>query len=111
MSVFAFIGALMPDIDIRFYHRKLAHNIWFLILIIFLSMKLGLMDPKVAIAFSAGFISHLIGDAMTHMGIMPLWPIPQPKFNGPIKTGGFGEFIVMIVLLVSIFWITGYLKL
>ena len=57
-----------------------------------------------AIILSIGFFSHLIGDSLTHRGIMPFWPLKRPKFNGPIKTGGFGEYLVILVLLLLIYW-------
>jgi hypothetical protein len=35
---------------------------------------------------------------------MPLWPIKRPKFDGPIRTGGIGEYLVVLILLVMIYW-------
>mgnify|MGYP001562115262 CR=1 FL=1 len=106
MAFFAFIGVLLPDLDVRpkKLHRKLFHNIWFLIIVLFIAYNLGL-DKNTAIILSIGFISHLIGDSLTHKGIMPLWPIKKPKFNGPVKTGGFGEYLIVLVLLLLIYWI------
>ena len=43
---------------------------------------------------------HLIADSLTHMGIMPLWPITKPKFNGPFRTGSMGEFGIMILIII-----------
>jgi len=107
MSIFAFVGVLLPDIDMKFrkYHRKLCHNIWFLIIALFIGFSLNLLNRTSAIIFSIGFFSHLIGDALTHRGIMPLWPVKKPKFNGPIKTGGFGEYLIILVLLLMIYWV------
>jgi membrane-bound metal-dependent hydrolase YbcI (DUF457 family) len=107
MSLYAFVGVLIPDIDTKTkrYHRKLLHNIWTLIIILFAGFSLGLLDRGGATVFSLGFLSHLIGDSITHQGIMPLWPIKRPKFNGPIRTGGIGEYLVLLILLVMIYWI------
>jgi len=107
MAVFAFIGALIPDMDIkpRKYHRKLFHNIWMLVILLFIGFSTGIFfSREVGIIFSIGFLSHLIGDAATHNGIMPLWPIKKPKFNGPVKTGGLGEYLIVLVLLLLIYW-------
>lgn len=106
MSLFAFVGVLIPDIDTKFrrFHRKLFHNVWFLVICLFIGFSLGLFDRIAAIIFSIGFLSHLIGDSLTHRGIMPLWPIERPKFNGPVKTGGFGEYLIILVLLLMIYW-------
>ena len=105
MSVYAFIGVLIPDIDTKTkkYHRKLLHNVWILIIMLFAGFSLQLFSRDTAIIFSIGFLSHLIGDSLTHRGIMPLWPIRKPKFNGPISTGSIGEYIVVVALLIMIY--------
>lgn len=104
MSILAFLGVLLPDLDIKFkkYHRKIFHNIWFLIIVLFFAYNLGLNKTS-AIIISIGFLSHLISDALTHKGIAPLWPLKKPKFNGPIKTGGLGEYLIVLVLLLLIY--------
>ena len=109
LALFAFLGAMLPDLDIKIkrLHRKIFHNLWFLAIVLFLLLQLNLINRTIAIIFSIGFISHLIADSMTHMGIMPLWPITKPKFNGPFRTGSFGEFGLMIVMIIVIFFIGG----
>lgn len=107
MAFFAFAGVLIPDLDMkpRKLHRKLFHNIWILMIFLFIGFISGIFfNKEVAIIFSIGFLSHLIGDSLTHNGIMPLWPIKKPKFNGPIKTGGFGEYVIVLFLLLLIYW-------
>ena len=106
LAIFAFIGVLLPDLDVkpRKMHRKLCHNVWFLIIVLFVAYNLRL-DRTSAIIVSIGFFSHMVGDALTHKGIMPLWPIKKPKFNGPIKTGGLGEYLIVLVLLLLIYWV------
>jgi len=107
MSIFAFVGVLIPDLDVKFrkYHRKLFHNIWVLLVFLFVGFGLGIFINKEAgIIFSIGFVSHLIGDSLTHRGIMPLWPIKKPKFNGPVKTGGLEEYLLVLILLILIYW-------
>jgi inner membrane protein len=108
MSAFAFVGVLIPDLDMKpkKLHRKLFHNIWILIIFLFIGSASGIFfNREVGIVFSVGFISHLIADSLTHNGIMPLWPVKKPKFNGPIRTGGLGEYLIVLVLLVMIYWI------
>jgi len=109
MAVFVFIGAVIPDIDIKFrgLHRKLFHNIWFLILLLFGLFSLNLINSQVSTALIIGFCSHLIADSLTHMGIMPLWPIPRPRFNGPFVTGGKRELLLMIAMIFVIAYILG----
>ena len=108
-SIFALIGAMAPDLDLGFMHRKLLHNIWAPGLMILAGFGLGLIDRSVAIAFSLGYLSHLASDALTHMGIMPFWPITKPKIRGPIRTGGFGELLLLAGLLFLLYNIGGIL--
>jgi membrane-bound metal-dependent hydrolase YbcI (DUF457 family) len=107
LSLFAFAGVLIPDVDmkIRKFHRKLFHNIWILIILLFLGFIFGIFNRTAAIIFSIGFLSHLIGDSLTHKGIMPLWPIKKPKFNGPLRTGQIEEYLLILVLLVGIYFL------
>ncbi|MFQ6020938.1 MAG: metal-dependent hydrolase [Candidatus Aenigmatarchaeota archaeon] len=109
LSIFAFIGALLPDLDLRprAWHRKVCHNVWFLMIILFGGIYLFLLNKIAAIVLSIGFFSHLIADSLTHYGIMPFWPIKKPKFKGPITTGGLGEYLIVIILLVMIYWFSG----
>ncbi len=111
LAVFAFIGTTIPDLDlkVRKLHRKIFHNLWFLLIITILLLEASIFDQRVAIVFSLGFISHLVADSLTHMGIMPLWPIKKPKFNGPFKTGGLGELGILIGLIIIVFVITGFI--
>lgn len=109
-AIFALIGAVLPDLDIKVksLHRKIFHNIWFLAITVFSLMYFTIIDRNVAVALSTGFISHLVGDSLTHMGIMPLWPISRPKFNGPVRTGGTSEYILLVAVILAIVLI-GYL--
>ena len=105
MAFFAFAGVLIPDLDTKFkkFHRKVFHNVWFLVIMLFAISRLAIFNRMIGILFSIGFFSHLIADSLTHRGIMPLWPIKRPKFNGPVKTGGFGEYLIILVLLFMIY--------
>jgi len=105
LAIVALIGTLIPDIDIkpRKWHRKVCHNLWFLMIILFIGFYYFSISRTIAIVFSIGFISHLIADSLTHSGIMPFWPIKKPRFRGPIRTGGTGEYLLMIVMIVLIY--------
>ncbi|MEM5814455.1 MAG: metal-dependent hydrolase [Candidatus Aenigmatarchaeota archaeon] len=112
-AVFAAIGALVPDIDLltMLLHRKLFHNLWVLTAVVLAGMHFGLMDQSTAIAFSIGFLSHLIADAMTPMGVKPLWPLGLPHIKGPVKTGSAIEFAIAIGLLFAIGYVTGIVQI
>jgi membrane-bound metal-dependent hydrolase YbcI (DUF457 family) len=101
---FAFIGMLMPELDFRprKLHHKLFHNIWFLVAIVLIASSMGAESASI-IMLSIGFFSHMISDALTHGGIVPLWPIKSPKFNGPIKSGSLGEYLLILILMIMIY--------
>jgi len=111
LALFAFLGAMLPDMDlkVRKLHRKIFHNIWFLMIVLFVLFELAFIDQRVGIVFSIGFISHLIADSLTHMGIMPLWPITKPKFNGPFRTGSMGEYLLLTVMILIIFFVGNFI--
>ncbi len=94
----AILGALLclslstlPDCDHRLpliSHRGPTHTVWFALLVggvvgaslyIFLESTMGGGDPElVRFAFGVAtlsIISHLLADALTPMGITPLWPL------------------------------------
>ena len=111
LAIFAAVGALLPDIDLKFMHRKLLHNIWAMLLFSWVCTAISLINGQQAIALSIGWASHLIADSLTHHGIMPLWPITWPKFKGIITTGGKSEWLLMGVLLLALGFVTGFVRL
>ena len=62
LSIFALVGAIFPDLDLKFMHRKILHNLWVLgILInIMLYNPWYQINTIAIIIFSLGFISHLL---------------------------------------------------
>jgi inner membrane protein len=112
-AVFAAAGALVPDLDLlsMVLHRKLLHNLWALAAFVFAGMSIALFDKSTAIAFSIGFISHLIADALTPMGIKPLWPMGLPHIKGPVRTGSLAEWVLVIVLLFAVGYVAGIVQI
>lgn len=111
-------GAILPDIDeakskisqwsgiigksVNFFakHRGIFHSLIFslgLFLVIYF-----LWNFVYAWAILVGYISHLIGDALTPMGVQVFYPFSKFKLRGPVKTGGMGEWIVLAGLVVFI---------
>jgi len=54
LALFALVGALIPDLDLKFgkLHRKLFHNIWFLGFLIFLGLHFKIINQTIAIITS-----------------------------------------------------------
>lgn len=102
LSAFALIGAMIPDLDLGFMHRKILHNLWVLGI-----MNIGLLlyglNGVACLVFSLGFISHLVADSMTVQGISFFWPFRFMHIEGGITTGGIIEFILSGFILGIIF--------
>lgn len=107
----AAIAALLPDIDtsksllgrktpfwLLFAHRKLTHSLIFFFLLYVIVFLLAGSQTAYIMAFTAGFFSHLVLDALTKRGIYPFYPLPL-AVAGPLKTGGVEEWVLRIVLI------------
>ena len=99
------IGAVIPDVDLKFKHRKIFHNIW-----VMTGISIGLyyyLNWIWSILFAIGFISHLILDALTPMGVYIFWPLKYRfHIKSPIVTGNIYElffFFVIITLTILVF--------
>lgn len=115
--MFLLLGALLPDIDehnskikkwfgifgsiISFFskHRGLFHS-FFLSLVLFL--LLGLWNWSYAFALLIGYLSHLLLDGLTPMGIMPFYPFSKFRVKGPFRTGSVAEVLIVIGLIILI---------
>ncbi len=129
----ALLGALLPDIDaeestikgelglagqavsliLKIFgvrHRGLTHRGLTALLALALGCLIGwrLGYADVGLAFGLGYLSHLIGDAMTKHGVPLLWPLPG-QFHllpGPlrIRTGGPVENLVFLAAGLALLW-------
>lgn len=81
-----------------FGHRKLFHSLFLPLAIyaVFYYFKLQYFG----LAVMLGYITHLIGDALSKEGIMFLYPISKFKITGFFKVGGLIETILMICFFI-----------
>jgi membrane-bound metal-dependent hydrolase YbcI (DUF457 family) len=110
--IIAIIATYIPDIDSRFSktgnhfylrpiqwfigHRGFVHSFTFLILVTF---GFVLFIPIIAFPFFLGYCSHLLADSLTIYGTRPFYP-SNWKCSGSIRTGGFLEKVIFLVLVV-----------
>lgn len=112
------LGSILPDIDERsstinrwtgvfgkvisffFKHRGIFHSL-FLALLLFLVISVY-GSTYYATALLLGYIAHLVGDSFSPSGIQMFYPFSQFKFKGPLKVGGFLEWIVLVLLMVLV---------
>ena len=96
------IGTGIPDIDLRIpslKHRGILHTIWPVILILILNAVFAKYLPFSIAALALGYGSHLLADAITKEGIIPLYPLTRQEIKGPIKVGSIAEFILAAIVL------------
>ena len=94
------LAARLPDADRRLpltSHRGFTHTLWFVALLplALVSVVAGHVSPssldgsRWILSFGyltalAGGLSHLVGDALTPMGIRPLWPVSDRRIAASI---------------------------
>jgi len=93
---------LSYPINFIFGHRGLFHS---LLIALGFSFLIWMIFGDYYIPFFIGFLSHLIADGITKQGIDFTYPFNFFKVIGMIKTGGFIEKIIFLLLIV----INGYL--
>jgi len=126
------VGALLPDVDspqstanralpiLRLLgmfakHRGILHGLWLPALLWLVS---GLISPvwqSVMWALAAGYVSHLLADAITIQGVPLFWPYTRNIHLLPgllrIKTGGWVEALIglglVALLCVQVLILTG----
>lgn len=84
-------------ISLIFNHRGFFHSIFPPIILFALLSIINL--NFLAITVAIGYLSHLIGDAVTLEGIKFLHPITAFTIRGPIRTGNFFEFLIYISII------------
>ena len=105
LSLFVFLFAsLLPDIDTKtsflgrivnigwiFRHRSIMHSIWVCGLIAF---GIYAVIPGLAVPFIAGYMLHLLLDALSHEGVRLFYPLGKVK--GFMKVGGITENFIFL---------------
>jgi inner membrane protein len=91
----AVLGSFLPDWDLKLHikHRTITHWIWWPLLLWFLVP--GVFPHALAL----GWLLHIGADLLTVEGLAPFWPLPW-RIRGLVRTGSFGEFVIVGCLFV-----------
>ncbi len=81
-----------------FGHRGFTHSVLFVVLVYLILSHFSML---IAFAAVLAILSHLILDALTPKGIMPLYPLKY-KIKGPFRTNSIIEKMVFIVICAMI---------
>lgn len=88
------LGGLLPDVDTVCCHRKLLHNVW-------VPLVLFLWGGSLALFVS--YLFHLLLDSLTPFGVNWFWPIKVKRIRGPVRTGGFLDYVFAFLFLILTF--------
>lgn len=111
------LGSLFPDIDeskstinrwlgtgkiAEFFtrHRGMFHSLLF-VLFVFLTISF-FSSTYYAYALALGYLSHLLGDVLTPMGLQIFYPFSKFRLHGPIKSGGVIELLLLLLLFLLV---------
>lgn len=80
-AIIAIIASPIPDIDLKIPgmgHRTWTHG--FLIMIIS-SLFIGLLNKQMGIIWGIAYLSHLLADSLTKMGVPFFYPFSKKKYG------------------------------
>jgi len=92
------IGRRVKIIGHLFEHRGFFHSLFALPLLALLIYKIS-GNLMFAIPILLGYLSHIIGDAMTVDGIMPLHPLTRFRIRGFFRTGTRTEHVFFLIIV------------
>ena len=103
ISVFGLIGSYAPDFDIKLgiKHRTITHSFLMLGITTFI---ISILDPTIGFAWFLNYLSHLLADSLTVMGVPFLYPFKKKRYGLKIfKTGNLGDYIFQFISITYIF--------
>jgi len=98
------LGKKVKVISLFFEHRGFFHSIFAAIL--FGGLAYYLLKGYFLAVF-IGYFSHIVIDAITLEGIMPLHPVSRFKLKGIFRTGSVFEYIIFVLMII----VNGYFLL
>jgi len=114
-SYYAFVAvavfsSTIPDLDLKFKHRKTLHNI---VVPALIALAVYTAVPQVlllGIALLLGWISHVVLDALTTRGVYPLHPLINSKLALKLCKSEDPAWNVIITLLSLLVIVAVYVK-
>ena len=98
-------GSWLPDLDLRFRHRMLLHNVFAAALLAAATYALAAQLPPpinvdpfaAALFYFLGHALHIIED-VTRAGVAPLYPFSKRRIHGPLTNEGQDAVGLLIIL-------------
>ena len=86
-------------------HRGFIHSPALAMALAAAAFHLAGMDGGLVVAFTVGYLSHLLADSLTDHGIPMLWPVSNNHYGvGLMRTGGILEGVVLAGCIGFIGW-------
>jgi inner membrane protein len=81
-------------------HRTLTHSLLGVALFVVLISPIATLSPDLFATLIAGYVSHLVADALNKRGVPLLWPAGRPLRLLPrgVRSGGLAEFAVALIV-------------
>jgi len=113
------LGSIFPDIDspnskinqwsgfigkivtLFANHRGVFHSLPLYLILFFLITFFW--SKYYASALFIGYLAHIIGDGITRGGVKIFYPFSFFKIRGPVKVGGYFEWVIFGFLIIIIF--------
>ncbi|MDS0524377.1 metal-dependent hydrolase [Clostridium sp. SHJSY1] len=107
ISVLGVIGSVAPDWDkpLGMKHREITHSILALVIT---TAAINNFNKSIALTWGISYITHILVDAITIMGVPLFFPIKKKFGIKMLKTGGMGEYVLQFLAVVFIMY--KYLK-
>lgn len=96
-------------IRMLFGHRGFMHSLFPPVILYFVFSYFDLQ--YIGLAVLVGYVAHLIGDALTWEGIAFFYPFSKFRITGFMRTGGFVEGLVFVVILLGNIGFLSYMLL
>jgi inner membrane protein len=79
-------------------HRTLTHSLLGVALFVVFLSPVASLSADLFVAFVAGYVSHLVADALNTKGVPLLWPAGWRFRLLGIRSGGVAEFVVALIV-------------
>lgn len=82
-TIVAMFSSIIPDMDLKYMHRKLLHNLFAPVLlaisVYYLLSWLGINACHLALSLILGWLSHVLLDTITIKGVYLFYPLVDTK--------------------------------
>ena len=94
---------VIPSLISVLGHRTITHSLLGLFLF---SIPIFLFLKEYVLVFMFAYLSHLVLDTLTPMGVPWLWPVITKRFSLPVmRTGGIVEGIFVVTFLIGSYYL------